>query len=307
MTSVIGLTLLLLTVAVMAYVVIKFTEEPMDDVMRAIAPGEIVELRQGKTHYQLEGPDDAPLFVLIHGVTTPSFVFDALAPELINHGYRVLRYDLYGRGFSDRPEGAHDEAFYTQQLADLLDTLKITAPVTLLGYSMGGAIATAFAAYNPQRVEHLILMASAGLGSDLGPFLENCAKILGFGDWAMLTFGGYILRQKIDRSLGLSYVQDFSARAKDETHYVGYLPAVLKSIRAFINKPQDSYHQKIAGFDIPVVALWGEEDDVIPATAHKRLEKANPKARQVVLAEASHDLPHRHVTAVMGALFAPKD
>jgi pimeloyl-ACP methyl ester carboxylesterase len=65
-------------------------------------------------------------------------------------GHRVLTYDLYGRGYSDRPGGEQDARFFIRQLEDLLEHQGVTQPVTLLGYSMGGAIGAAFAAKHPR-------------------------------------------------------------------------------------------------------------------------------------------------------------
>jgi len=44
-----------------------------------------------------------PAVALVHGFSVPYYVWDPTAPELARAGFRVLRYDLYGRGYSDRP------------------------------------------------------------------------------------------------------------------------------------------------------------------------------------------------------------
>jgi len=170
-------------------------EQPMDGAARNAAPGQFVGLSDGVTHYQLEGPEDGPVILCIHGLTTPSFVFDAMVPGLVAGGYRVLRYDLYGRGFSDRPKRAYDVHRFTGQAIELLDALKIDGPVTVLGYSMGGAVATALTQAHGARVERLVLLAPGGLGHDLGRFSELCAAVPVLGDWAFATFGGWVLRR----------------------------------------------------------------------------------------------------------------
>lgn len=71
-------------------------------------PGKYLETTHGKTHYVLEGPenDDAPLVVLQHGLGSNLRVWDAVAERLVEQGgYRVLRYDLYDRGYSQT--GSH--------------------------------------------------------------------------------------------------------------------------------------------------------------------------------------------------------
>jgi pimeloyl-ACP methyl ester carboxylesterase len=72
-------------------------------------------------------------------------------------GFRVIRYDLYGRGFSDRPNVKYDAELYDRQLTQLLDGLRITTPVDLAGASMGGPIAAAYTCSHPARVRTLSL------------------------------------------------------------------------------------------------------------------------------------------------------
>jgi len=90
------------------------------------------------THYRWHGPIDGPVIVAVHGLTTPATVWNGMIPFLTAQGYRVLSYDLYGRGFSDAPSGAQNIAFFTRQLGELLADQEITDAVTLMGYSMGG-------------------------------------------------------------------------------------------------------------------------------------------------------------------------
>ena len=68
----------------------------------AHAPGRFAELSRGRTHYQWLGGARGPVAVCVHGLTTPSQVWSDYARELSDLGYRVLVYDLYGRGFPTR-------------------------------------------------------------------------------------------------------------------------------------------------------------------------------------------------------------
>lgn len=294
MTAFFGFLILVAICAAFGYGLVKFMEEPMDGITRSGAPGDFIGLGDGVTHYQTEGPENAPLIVLVHGLTTPAFVFDAIVPVLVKRGFRVLRYDLYGRGYSDRPRTRYDSHFYLRQLTGLLDGLGVTQPATFIGYSMGGCIVTALAASQPQRVKRLVLLASGGLGSELGPFMDWCTTKRGVGDWAMATLGGWFLRRETDKGSGPCAVADFDDRIKEETHYKGYMQAVLSSMRAFLNVHQEDAHRTIAANGTPVLAIWGEDDPVIPIAAMHRLAKLNPNARQVALPGVDHDLPHRH-------------
>jgi len=65
---------------------------------------------------------------------------------------RVLRYDLYGRGFSDRPDTVYNQTCFDKQLCELLTALGNDKPINLIGLSMGGAIAIGFADKHPELV-----------------------------------------------------------------------------------------------------------------------------------------------------------
>jgi alpha-beta hydrolase superfamily lysophospholipase len=94
---------LALAIALLLRGLVWWRQTPVHGAMRHGTTGQLATLSRGVTHYTLEGPQDGPLVVLIHGLTTPAFVWDGIAPVLVARGYRVLRYDLFGRGCSDRP------------------------------------------------------------------------------------------------------------------------------------------------------------------------------------------------------------
>ena len=102
--------------------------------------GDFVELAAGVTHYELRGDEEAETVVLIHGNAAPSATWEYTIGPLCDAGFRVLRYDVFGHGLSDRPAlKTYDRRLYTTQLKDLLQRLDITLPVGLVGSSQGAA------------------------------------------------------------------------------------------------------------------------------------------------------------------------
>ena len=97
----------------------------LDDAARKTATGSFVKLSEGYTHYELSGPDTGKVVVLVHGFSVPYYIWDSTTAYLANAGFRVLRYDEFGRGFSDRPDKKYEAAFLRKQLTELLDSLKI--------------------------------------------------------------------------------------------------------------------------------------------------------------------------------------
>ncbi|MEP6895446.1 MAG: alpha/beta hydrolase, partial [Chloroflexota bacterium] len=75
----------------------------LNDDARKSASGSFAKLPNGFTHYELGGNESGEMVVLIHGFSVPYFIYDPTFNFLTKSGFRVLRYDHFGRGFSDRP------------------------------------------------------------------------------------------------------------------------------------------------------------------------------------------------------------
>ena len=85
------------------------------------AVGSFVKLSAGVTHYELRGDTEGDCVVLIHGNAAPYVSWDNTIEDLGAAGFRVLRYDLFGHGYSDRPRlDRYNRHFYNTQLAELL-------------------------------------------------------------------------------------------------------------------------------------------------------------------------------------------
>ncbi len=295
--------LVLLLAGFAAPFVIERRRVEMDDIERVDAPGEFAALPGGVTHYQWHGPEDGPVLVCIHGLTTPSHVWQQLLPGLTQAGFRVLTYDLWGRGYSDRPQGAQDAGFFIRQLDELLADQGVAGPVMLMGYSMGGAVAAAWAAARIERVARLILLASAGMGHDLGPLESLARRVPVLGDWLILTFGpGSLLRGWARHDGPPELIARLVDQQRLENTWRGYLPAVMSSQRHLLGAPLRDAHLAVAAAGLPVAAIWAERDDVIPLRAMGLLGEWNRAARQDVIAGAGHGLPYTHPTEVLESL-----
>ena len=110
----------------------------LDDDARESASGTFIELSKGLTHYRLFGPQSGKTVVFIHGIAGPLGIWQHVTDPLRRQGFQILQYDLYGRGYSDRPDGPYDIDLYINQLHDLLSGLSIELPVTLVCWSLGG-------------------------------------------------------------------------------------------------------------------------------------------------------------------------
>lgn len=110
------------------------------------------------TAYELNGPPDAPVVALIHGLGINRHVWQWHVPALAQR-YRVLSYDFLGHGESMPGSAPLDLSALSEQLRDLMDELGI-AEAVIAGFSLGGMINRRFALDHPDRVSALMILNS---------------------------------------------------------------------------------------------------------------------------------------------------
>lgn len=298
----IWLLLILLIAAAVIPFLIELRRPEMDDQARVDATGSFAELPQGMTHYQWFGGVRGPVAVCVHGLTTPSVVWHQIAHELAQLGYRVLVYDLYGRGFSDRPEGDQDDAFFVQQLEDLLAHEKIGDDITLFGYSMGGVIATCYAAKHPGQIRQLVLVAPAGFGGFPTGIYKAMRDFGKLGDWIARALFPRTFRaaaQDLDRKHPT--LVEVSSAQEAQIGWRGFIPAVVSSLRYVLRDEREHEHRKLSRVDVPVLSIWAAEDEAIPLSGMGNLTKWNRIAVQTQIEGATHWLPITHAKEVVDA------
>lgn len=266
-----------------------------------------VRFGMGQVHYALEGPEDGPLIVLIHGLTTPMRVFEALSAQFVARGYRVLRYDHFGRGLSDNPRGEQSMLHFSRALEGLLEALGIEGPVHIIGYSMGGGVATHFTASRPDRVASLGLIAPISFEFDLGTLVDICVRIPALGDALFALTYPMTLRSGAEAERALnSHVSGIVDYQLAQLGRKGFIPAVLSSCRGFYDAPFAQMHQAIAAKEIPVRALWGGNDTVILPSGANSLAEINPKAVNHTIALATHAIPYTGDIAAVAEFIEPR-
>ncbi|KAI0125818.1 alpha/beta-hydrolase [Xylariales sp. AK1849] len=111
------------------------------------------------------GPEGGEKVLFLHGISTPTIALGDLALELAGRGYRVLLFDLFGRGYSDAPvDLPYDARLYMTQILLVLASSSLSwSDFHLVGYSLGGCLAVSFTRYFPHSVASLTLIAGGGL------------------------------------------------------------------------------------------------------------------------------------------------
>jgi 3-oxoadipate enol-lactonase len=140
-----------------------------------------VELNGVTLRYELSGKGDRTI-VLAHEMGGTLESWDGIAPQFAK-SRRVLRYDTRGAGLSQKVRGDLHLDTMADDIAALLDHLKITGKVALAGIAVGGAIALHFAARYPERASAVAVGSPAtGVAPDLrATLLERVAKLEAIG------------------------------------------------------------------------------------------------------------------------------
>ncbi|HEU4411138.1 MAG TPA: alpha/beta fold hydrolase [Polyangiaceae bacterium] len=265
----------------------------MDDAARERAraaglPGAFVTLPEGVVHYELAGPEGAPTVVLIHGASGPMTVWDHTAGALRGAGLRVLRYDLFGRGYSDRPDAAYDEPFYHAQLEHLLDALGVAGPVALVGSSMGAAIAAGYALERPERVSRVALIGPAGFPLEATPVAKLARAPLA-GEYLMRAFGGRELLAHNRRYLARpEAAPELHAAVREQASYRGLGRAILATMRHFPLEDMAASYAALGRSGKPILLAWGRHDQTFPFSHSERARALMPGAAFVAVDDAAH-------------------
>ena len=109
-----------------------------------------------------------PAVLLLHGYGETGDMWAPLAADLMRD-HRVIVPDLRGMGLSERPAGGYDKKTQGQDMAGVLDALKV-GKVDVVAHDIGNMVAYAFAAEHPDRVTKLVLMDAPLPG--IGPWDE---------------------------------------------------------------------------------------------------------------------------------------
>jgi pimeloyl-ACP methyl ester carboxylesterase len=239
------------------------------------------------TTYVKQGTGSPPI-LLLHGFDSSLLEFRRLMPLLAHHN-QTWAVDLLGFGFTERPEVLDvSPASIEAHLYSVWQTL-IGRPVVLVGASMGGAVAIAFALAFPDAVEKLVLIDSAGYnnGPVMGRFLTDS-----LGYWVTERFlKKPSVRQKISEK---AYYNKVFASADAQKCAALHLdcPNWSKSLISFTRSGgYRSCKTRLAEIRVPTLILWGEGDRILGTKDAARFHSAIPQSKLVWVPDCGH-VPH---------------
>lgn len=274
--------------------------------------GRQVESPYGAIRVYEQGPEDGERLLFVHGISTPSPVFNSIFDQLLAHGkYRIATFDLFGRGYSDSPDLPHDDRLYTTQLLIVLRHLGWER-CSLVGYSLGGGIVATFASYYSEALDKVVMIAPSGLlqEADL-PAARRFVKTTHVPLAVVAALQGFVrpraheTKEKVggDRR-DLARVIDFQER-----NHKGFLRSYLSSYRNAVIFGRWDVFDRLATTQLHqqgrTRAIWGSNDDIVDTkVVSANLKKAMPKCQVKIVDGVAHDICASKPDAVVEEILA---
>ena len=243
-----------------------------------------------KLHYLEAGEGDVVL--MLHGFPTAAYLWRNIMPK-ISETHRVIALDLPGYGKSEKPLSvSYSSNFYTKLLSDFLEQLKITS-VNLVVHDLGGPIGLHWAVRHKEMVKSLVLF--------------NTLVYPKFS-WAVIAFTLAIkmpfIRNWISSPNGIKKGLRIGVQNKDritgellQNYQEPFLEkeprlALQKSASNISIKALQEIEKKLPTFTIPVAAIYGINDRILPHVAKtmERVKKDLPQAVVTPIPNCGHFL-----------------
>lgn len=251
-----------------------------------------LDLHGDQVAYLDEGQGE--VILLLHGMAGSSQTWRSVIRPLSRH-YRVVAPDLLGHGHSAKPRSDYSLGAFAVSLRDLLDEIGV-ARATVVGHSLGGGVAMQFVYQHPDYAERLILIGSGGLGPDVGwtlrllsaPGAELIMPII--APPPVLSVGekvrSFCTKMGVESPRGAEIWNAYSSFSDPETRQ-----AFLRTLRSVVDyrgQAVSALNRLHVKADLPTMAIWGDEDAIIPVQHAYAVQQTRPDVRLEVLSGVGH-------------------
>jgi pimeloyl-ACP methyl ester carboxylesterase len=253
---------------------------------RAMSGDLFLNTTKGLMRYQVYGEQNQSTVVLIHSFNGFMESWQANIQPLVAAGYRVVSYDLFGRGLSDRPRTVYDLKLFRTQLIDLMTALNIDN-AHLVGASFGAVIAADFTLQQPDKVNSLAFIGPAGWPKDTSR--SGLLDVPVLSDVVFHYLGESVLLPKVkayfinpeQHPATLKMWQSYAAMA-------GFSRAALSTLQHAPVFDYTAGWQQLGTTDVPVLMIWGLQDSSFPYTNAEQARRLLPQARLEAVQQAAH-------------------
>lgn len=242
-----------------------------------------------RIHYHDVGPADGQPILFFHGSGPGASGYSNFKlnyPAFAEAGYRCIVPDLQGYGLSDKPEDAeYINDYFVDTMQALADEIGLNAngqKITLLGNSLGGAIAIGYALSRPDEVQRLILMAPGGVEEREAYFeMEGIKKMVEL--FARGPMDASIMRDLLQLQLfDASQIADDTVAER-----VAICADQPRTVLSTMRVP--NYTDRLGEITAPTLGFWGVNDQFNPpVTGSQKIAQGIPNCRMVLVNRCGH-------------------
>jgi 3-oxoadipate enol-lactonase len=238
-----------------------------------------------------------PPLVLVHGYPLSHAMWEEQLDGLAD-ACRIIAPDLRGFGASGVTGGTVTMAQFADDIATLLDALRVTEKVIFCGLSMGGYVAWQFALRHPERLAKLILCDTKAVGDTREAAegrLKTAERVLKEGS----VIAAESLLPKLFAPETPSRQPRIVAATKEvilHTHPEG----IAAALRGMAERPDVT--AQLAKLNVPALVVCGEHDAISPPSEMRQIAAALPQAKYVEIKNAGHMSPLEEPAAVNAAI-----
>lgn len=253
--------------------------------------GHFADIGQGQQiHYHAAGPADGEVVIFLHGAgggASGYSNFKGNFAEFAAAGYRAILPDMLGFGLSSKPDvPMYDLDFFVDGLKRFVDTLGLKN-VTLLGNSLGGAIALGHALAHPGDVVQLILMAPGGV-EDIDTYLAMPGIANMFAVYKAGKTGPDAMREVMRMQL-------FDPSLLTEEIITERAPlAALQTQAARSVMKVPNMTERLRELRCPIFGFWGVNDSFNPVGGAMKIVQHAPQARMLLVNRCGHWVQVEH-------------
>lgn len=259
-----------------------------------------IQLRGLRFHYREWPAPDAPTLVLLHGLSSQARSWDQFA-QIMRDRYRVLALDQRGHG-----ETGWADSYTQQEMADDLaafaDALKL-ARFALLGFSMGGRSAYAYAAQHRDRVERLVIV-------DIGPEVVESG-----GRRVMAAVAMPDVFNDREEAYGLTRLMNprpaedtlrervFNNLVQTEDgRWTWRYDKKLRQPGGLARPDTEENWAMLAGLGCPTLVVRGAETDILSRETAEGMVQTIPHSRLVEVPDCAHNIPLENLPGFVAAV-----
>jgi pimeloyl-ACP methyl ester carboxylesterase len=240
--------------------------------------------------------------ILVHGITTYSFIWRRIVPLLADH-YRVISIDLLGCGDSEKPlDTPYSLPRHAGLLRDFIREQGL-APVHLVGHDIGGGICQVFAVNYPEMLIDIAMINSVGhdfwpvqpIIAMRTPIIRQLAMAtLDIGAFRLVIRRGLYHKERLDDTLMDLFWQPMRTREGRR--------AFLHFADCLNNRHLVEIEPRLRQLALPALVVRGDADVYLSSAIAEKLHRDIPGSRLVHIPTGGHFIQEDEPEMVAAAL-----